>query len=424
MTTPRDPRPDAAPGRGDAMIEIWNGSNPVFEHAGHFLPPFGTYFLPLKLTMVCGIGRIDWANDAVAVAYEPHDSGATIRVVGFQARPQCTAMARTKAETVRTQGTLRPDRPLVLELSKRAEPVLLTVVQGQDEDLAEISLPWKPQPTVPETFQTLQGEMKPWTPVCMELSDWPREHAPNLAEAAKALASALPAEGQAPTTAGVSALVQAARVVMRAEAPGSPQWKAVRRALEVAVFRGTKNRHAEALLGMMMAMENGGKVSPEATKHLAQAGKLAGARYLLAMEAIAAGNLVRAETLLKQAAAEAPPVAMGLGVDAVDGNDRLHPAALVGGQWPTMIGALLALAMERPASAITTLEQLTGLDPARPEAFAILADAYAKARQPDKAALARTEAEQLFRRNDQARRDYEALLREAREGVWAGIPRP
>jgi Tfp pilus assembly protein PilF len=71
-----------------------------------------------------------------------------------------------------------------------------------------------------------------------------------------------------------------------------------------------------------------------------------------------------------------------------------------------------------------TLEQILLFDPARPEAVALLADVYQKSQQTDKAMTARTDAERLFQRNEPARRDYEALLREARDGIWAGIPRP
>jgi len=71
------------------------------------------------------------------------------------------------------------------------------------------------------------------------------------------------------------------------------------------------------------------------------------------------------------------------------------------------------------------LEQLLHADPARPEAVALLADVYRKKMsQPGKVVEAQADAERLFQHNEQARRDYEALLREAREGIWSGIPRP
>jgi tetratricopeptide (TPR) repeat protein len=398
-------------------IEIWHGSNPLFEHPGNFLQPFGTYVMPLRLAMVTGIGRVDWVGDAVAVSYEIAQTGARIRIASFQVLPNCTVMARTKAETVRIMGTIRPGRPLELQLEKRAEPVLLTVVQGEDNELAEVSLPWRPQPAAPDTLKAIQREMRPWGPLAMELSDWPRDRAANLGDAAKALTEGL-------TPAKPDTILQAAVVVLRTEAPGSPRWQAVRGLLDGVASRGSKNPHAEGLLGMMLLAETGGRPSGESTRRLAKAEKLPGVAYLLALDAIASGNQIRAATLLRKAADAAPPIAMGDGGDALPGGDRLHPAALAGGEWPTMLRAAVALGQNQPAVAKTLLEQLLSFDPARPEALALLADVYQKLQQTDKAITARTDAERLFQRNEQARRDYEALLREARDGTWSGIPRP
>jgi hypothetical protein len=406
--------PDKA---SDKKIEIWHGSNPLFEHPGHFLQPLGTYVMPLRLAMVSGIGRLDWVNDAVAVSYAPEEKGARIRIASFQVQPNCTVMARTKAETVRVQGTIRPGKPLEVQLEKRAEPVLLTVVQGADTELAEVSLPWRPQPAAPDAFKAIQRNVRPWTPLAMELSDWPRDRAANLADAAKTLTDGL-------TPAKTDAILQAGVVMLRTEASGSPRWQAVRGLLDGLASRNIKNPHAETLLGMMLLVETGGRPSSESTRHLAKAEKLPGAAYLLALDAIAANNPTRANALLKKAAEAAPPIAMGDGENALPGSDRLHPAALAGGEWPTMVRAAFALKQDQPAVAKVILEQLLSFDPARPEAMALLAEAFQKLQQTDKAMTARTDAERLFQRNEQARRDYEALLREAREGTWSGIPRP
>jgi len=404
-------------GRSGNAVEIWTGSNQLAEHPGHFLQPFGTYVMPLRLAMVTGIGRLDWANGSVAVSYEHEDAGASIRIASFQTLPNCTVMARTKADTVRVMGTIRPGRPLTVELKKRSEPVLLTVVQGEDAEVAEVSLPWRPQPAAPDTLPTIQREMRPWGPLAMEISDWPHDRAANLADAAKALT-----EGLAP--AKTDAIFQAAGVVLRAEPPGSPRWQTVRGLLEGLSSRGAKNPHAEALLGMMLLAETGGRPSTESARRLAKAEKLPGAAYLLALDAIAANNPGRANALLMKAAEAAPPIAMGDGDSSLPGGERLHPAALAGGEWPAMVRAAIALGQNKPDTARIILEQLLAYDPARPEAMALLADVYRKTQQTDKAMTARTDAERLFQRNDRARRDYEALLREARDGTWAGIPRP
>lgn len=407
----------AADGGGDEMIEFWGGSNPVFGHPGNWLPPFGTYVMPLRLTMVTGIGRIDWANDSVAVAYEKREGGGQVRIVGFETRPGCHLMARTKQETVKGQGAIGPGRPLVLDLTKPADSVLVTVVDADDNELAEVTLPWKPEPTDPEALKALADRLRPWTPLAMELSDWTHDESPNIAEAAKALAQGATFDRPQP-------LLQAARTVMRTEVPRSARWAAVRMQLEILANRKAAPRYAQLYLGMMLVMEANGKVTADAARRFTEAKKLPPARYFLALEAIAGDKAATAPALLSQSVGEAPPVVMGMGEDELPGADRLHPAATMGGQWPTLVEAAVLTGLDQPQRAIALLNRLLTLDPARPEALALLADALAKAEQPGKAQEARAEAERFWQRNPEARRDYEALLREAKTGAWAGIPRP
>jgi tetratricopeptide (TPR) repeat protein len=404
-------------GRSGPMIEIWNGSNPTFDHPGHYLPPFGTYILPLKLVMPTGIGRIDWAGDTVAVAYEPRASGGTVRVVAYETHPGCRLMARTSQETVKTTGTLGPDKPLVLELTKPARTVLLTVIDAEDNEVAEASLPWRPAPTPAETVQAIAKEMKPWTWLAMELADWPHDQQANIADAAKALAERL-------ATDPIERVLHAARMVMRTETPGSPRWQAVRGKLDVAAGRQPQHRYAQAYLGLMLALEARGKMTPEAARHAAVAERLPAGHYLLALDALATGKTAKAASHLKRCAAEAPPVSMGLGENALEGNDRLHPAALPGGEWPDLMLAATLIELQQPAQAIAELERLLMYDPARPEALLLLADAYSKAGQEGKAQAARNEAKALLRGNEQAQKDYGALIREVRLGEWSGIARP
>jgi hypothetical protein len=409
---------DAEASPAGDRLECWVGSNPTVAHPGHFLPPFGTYTLPLRLALVTGIGRIQWTNDNVAISYEVRGEGVRIGVATFQDRPVCTLEAQAGTEVVKAEGPLVPGRPLFVEFAKRPESVAVSVVQGKDEELATVTLPWRPAPTSPESFQAIAAEMKPWGPVAMELADWTpgRHNLPNLAEAAAALTNGLSSDKPAQ-------VLQAARVIMRAEPPGSERWRLVRNALDTAVARGSKNRHAAEYLGMMMAMETSGRMPPEAVKYLSTVPKMPGAQYLLALDAVAA-NPARAITLWQECVATAPPVAMGLGDDDLEGNNRLHPASTIGGEWPTLLAAAQAIELKRLPTAIPALERLLLYDPGRPEALALLGEAYTKADQPTKAYDFRADAERLFQRNEQARRDFEALLLEARQGIWPGIPRP
>ena len=405
------------PTRADRTIEIWNGSNPTFDHPGHYLQAFGTYILPLRLTMVTGIGRIDWANDAVAVSYAAQETGAAVRVVSLRPRPGCRVMVRTQGETAQATGTLGPDTALVVGLQKRAEPVLVTVMGADDEELAEVSLPQRPQPPPPEQVKAIVAEMKPWNWMAMELADWSGRGAPCLPDAAKTLFENLASHD-------VEAVLAAARVVMRTERPGSARWQSIRSRLDFLVGRDRDHAYAQAYLGMMLALEARGRPTPAAARHFTKAERLPAGHYLTALEALASGKMVQATSHLRRCASEAPPVAIGLGKRAIAGNERLHPAALPGGQWPAMLlaAALVELGQARPA--IVELERLLTVDPARPEAVVLLAEAYAKADQPAKAKAARDEAVRLLGSSPQVKRDYEALLREARLGEWTGIPRP
>ena len=402
---------------GDGAVEVWVGSNPTPEHPGHYLQPFGTYVMPLKLTMPTGIGRVQWASESVAASYTPGERGGTVRVVSPETRPGCRLMVRTSAETVKTTATLGPDKPVVLELTQPARTVLLTVIDADDSELAEAALPWQPKPAPAEAFAALAKEMRPWTWLAMELADWPHDRQPNIADAAAALTTGL-------STDPIEPLLSAARVVMRTEAPGSARWQSVRSKLAFAAGRLPEHRPAQAYLGTMLTLEAGGKSTPEAARCLAAATRVPVGCYLTALEALATGKTVKAVSHLKRCASEPPPVAMGLGQDALEGNDRLHPAALAGGEWPVLAQAAALVGLKQPAQAIPALERLLFYDPARPEALAILADAYVLAGQEDKARTASDEAKGLFQNNERARLDYGALVREVRLGEWAGIPRP
>ena len=236
-----------------------------------------------------------------------------MRVGAFQPWPRCRVMVRTRKETSQAAGTLRPDRPLIVRLEQRAEPVLVTVVNQEDDELAEVSLPHRSQPTPPENFAAIQKEMKPWNWMAMELADWSRRGAPRLPDAAKTLCQNL-------ATHDVESVLAAARVVMRTERPGSSRWQSVRSRLDFLVGRKPDQAYAQAYLGMMLALEARGRPTPAAARHFNEAERLPAGRYLMALEALSAGKITKAVSHLKRCASETPPVAMGLGKHAIAGN--------------------------------------------------------------------------------------------------------
>ncbi len=410
--------PKAPRDRRDGMVEIWSGSAPLLEHPGHYLPPFGAYTMPLRLAMVSGIGRIDWTDGTVALAYEARegDEGATVRVVAFEVHPRVKVVARTRDETVEAKGALGPDAPLAVRLAKRAEPVQVTVSED-DAEIAKVALPWRPERTAPEAFAALKAQAAARDALAAELADWCCEDGRGLPAAAalltKDLAAARPDQA-----------AQAARILLRTEAPGSPAWRAGRGVLEGVVRRKPPGPHPYIYLAMMMTLDAAGRPTSEAAEQIEALGKFPGARYLAALRCLGTENPAGALTHLKAAIAQAPNVAMGLEGEGTAGNEYLHPAATLGGEWPDLLRAAVLLAIERPQPAIGAAEALLVTDPARPEALALLAEAYAKAGRADKAREAAAAAENLFRGNDEARKDLERLRREVKTGAWAGFPRP
>jgi len=408
------------PGPGKPLT-VDSGSNTLPDHPGHYLPPFGTYTLPLRLTMVSGIGRIDWTDGLVALAYDAPrddaDAGATVRLVAFQTLPHGKLTARTTAETVEAAGTATPDRPLVVRLAHRAEPVLVTVTLD-DAELASISLPWHPDPTPTDALETLksQTESRDW--LAAELAAWDTSDGRGLSAAVTILTR----HTESPTPDDV---IQTARLLMRTQAPGSHLWSAGRRNLEGVVRRGAPSPLASIYLAMMMTLDSGGLPTPEALEKIGKDGaKYPAARYLAALYALSAENPAAAVTHLKACAAQVAPVAMGLGSEAIGGNDALHPAATIGAEWPNLLRASALIAQDRPAPAAGVLEALLLTDPARPEALLLLAEAYTKAGQADLAQKMRVAADGLLRGNDAAREDFDRLQREVKTGRWTSPARP
>jgi predicted Zn-dependent protease len=263
----------------------------------------------------------------------------------------------------------------------------------------------------------------------MELADWSHAGAPGIAAATAVLTKDL-------TVQNVQTVLAAARTAMRTESPGSDRWRMARSRLDVLAGHGSDSAAVRLYLGMMLLAEAGGKPTAAAMEQFRLALRLPAAHYFSALADLAEGKVAPAQAKLKKAGSEAPPVMMGMGPGAPDGNERLHPASMTSGEWPELVRAASLIELGQTRAAIVAMEHLLAYDPARPEAFALLADACAKAADaPDatpaakadaasKAQLARLEAEKLFRFNPAARRDYEAVLSEARTGVWSGIPRP
>ncbi|MEA3368660.1 MAG: hypothetical protein U9R68_11170 [Planctomycetota bacterium] len=403
------------------------GSNVTAGHPGHYLPPFGAYGVTVRLAMVRGIGPVVWADERMAVGLRRDDASTGLRVVGLGPAQKVRLVLRAGGRREEVAGRLRPDRPLEAELPGRHDRVRLTVLDEEDDELADVTVPPRARPVADEVLAAIGGQMDPWDWQAMELAGWhPPPGRVGLPDAVGELTR---------STAKVSAdrLLTAARVLMLAETPGAGPWQAVRSRLAFRAGRGDRQATAHAYVAMMLTLEAGGRPTTEAARHDAKGCPVLGALYVRALRALAAGDMMTGLRHLRQCTEQSPPIAMGLGDRALPGGDRLHPSAWPGCQWPTLLRAVVRLEIKQPSRAISILDRLLHVDPSRPEAVALLADAYTRlgerrtlqAADDRRQALAlRAEADRLLASSPPARRALDALLEEARLGRWSGIPRP
>lgn len=414
-------------GAGRGGVEVAVGSNVTAAHPGHFLPPFGAYVMPVQLAAVTGIGPVVWADEYVAVGMERDLASTTLRIAGLGPpwKGRMRVSAGDQRETMAAE--LRPDRPMVVRLRGLPGKIHLTFVDAADDEVTTVTVPPAVTPMAAAALETLRGEMAPWTPLAMELAGW---HPPAGRDGVAAAAAPLAEAGR---KAGVEALLAAARILMRTEPAGSARWQQVRGRLDFLGDRGSHAADVHAAVALMLTLEAGGRPTEVASRHHAKAGTALAGYYLAALEALASGKMIPGLRGLKRCTEQTPAIAMGLGDRMLPGNERLHPAALQGGQWPRLLRAVVRLEIKQPERTVSLLDHLVREDPSRPEVVALLADAYARlAETPSpeaadharRAEALRKEADRLLASNPQARCDLETLLEEARLGRWAGIPRP
>jgi len=409
------------------ILEAAVGSNPTANHPGHYLPPFGAYAMPVRLTLVRGIGPVVWADKRMAVGLWRSDASTGLRVLGLGPAQAVRLVLRADGERAEVTGRLDAGKPLAVMLRGRHERLRLTVLDAEDDELADVTLPPVSEPISDEALAARRAAIQPWDALAMELAGWhpPPERA-GLADAARALTDST-------AKASVDGLLAASRVLMLAADPGAGPWQAVRSRLAFRADRDDRRLTAHAYLAMMLMLEAGGRPIPATARHDDKGCPVLGALYVRALRALARGDMMGGLRRLRTIAEQAPPVAMGLGDRALPGGDRLHPSAAPGGQWPTLLRAVVRLEVKQPARAQAILERLLRTDPSRTEALALLADACDRlgeghtpraAVARERAVRLRTDAQRLLESSPAARQDLEALLEEARLGLWRGIPRP
>ncbi len=129
--------PQSVPGmklytpRGEGgFLELWRGTNPVFEHSGWFLDPYVPTQMTLTFWAARCIGRVDYANADVAIAVD-ESKGRFAMVSPRKAEAEVTDGAgRTLA-----RGPVGPDTPLRGKGAKRL------VVQLDGEQVVDVAFP-------------------------------------------------------------------------------------------------------------------------------------------------------------------------------------------------------------------------------------------------------------------------------------------
>ena len=381
----------------------------------------------LGLAMVRGIGPVVWADERMAVGLWRGGGATGLRVVGLGPPQAVRLVLRAGGRREEVAGRLTPDRPLAVSLRGRHARVRLTVLDAEDEALADVYLPLRAEPPGDESLAALRGQMDPWDGQAMEVAGW---HPP---PGRGGLPAAVDERTRSTAKVPVDRLLSAARVLMLAETPGAGPWQGGRSRLAFRADRGDHQSTAHAYVALMLTLEAAGRPTDEAARHAGPGCPVLGALYVRALRALASGDMATGLRHLRRISEQAPPIAMGLGDRALPGGDRLHPSAWPGGQGPMLLRALVRLRVKQPRRAASILERLLRVDPSRPEAVALLADACTRlgeeqtpraAEDWKRAAALRAEADRLLEASPAARRDLEALREAAMRGRWRGIPQP
>ena len=159
--SPHPPRRNERFSLPPETLEAAVGSCATAGHPGHYLPPFGAYGMRLRLAMVRGIGPVVWADERMAVGLWRRGGAMGLRVVGLGSPERVRLVLRADGEREEVAGRLSPDRPLAVQLRGRRARVRLTVLDAEDDELADVFLPPRAEPLGDDALAALRGRMEP-----------------------------------------------------------------------------------------------------------------------------------------------------------------------------------------------------------------------------------------------------------------------
>ena len=134
------------PGGAGGFLELWRGTNPVFEHSGHFLPPYVPTSITLRFWNVSGIGRVEYADGEVALA-------AAAGRFGAAAVRDAHAEITDGKGAVLAAGPIGPHTPLKGRFAGRL------VVKLDGKPAADVTLPLAHSPRRTQ-YERLREEMR------------------------------------------------------------------------------------------------------------------------------------------------------------------------------------------------------------------------------------------------------------------------
>jgi len=199
---------DAGKIPGPFYVELWGGTDSVFEEVENRLEPGEAWEFTAQYAMVTGIGKVDYANKHAAVNVEFKDP-TVIEIVTYS--PVSNLTVRIDKEIVSDPQPCGPERPVRINTLSEKE-ITLTLLDDETELLRQkLPLVIKPNEKQYEVVRkALKGALFPTGPVSEATKQMIQGRLGNAVEKLKQVATNDPDNGEAWYLLGVAMLEQSA----------------------------------------------------------------------------------------------------------------------------------------------------------------------------------------------------------------------
>ncbi len=400
-------------------VEMWGGSNEVFEECGRFLPTFGAYEMKVTVVAAQGVRRADFADEDAVVSLAKKDGPWFLRFVTTRPRE---ALDWEVAGGRRTGGVTKlevaPEKPYGVAFERPGKEARLVLKDRGGAVLLDQTFPLDRGPLPVEHFRGVQARtnmtLAGGPGLYAEATDLVSEHQLSLPKTTGLNETVLERSED------VRELTDAARRLMRVR-KNDPK---VLAGLEKALAKAPDDPHANLYKAIWLMEAD--RLPHELLEPLQLAAKLPGGRYLLALAHVRQGDLAEAVDLLRSFAEMKPQ-------DTFAGTEDpslalLQPGAAVANQQPLLLLATLYRMRGRSDEVRAICGTLLAADPALTEAWMLLAEIERASGRvsasPFGGHSAARQVRTLTAANPGGRREAEANLAALRAARWPGIPRP